>query len=122
MFDQTQKRMLTGAFITAGVDLALEAYFVYMAGQGKAPANQFPYVVIHPAIPPADDWIACAGVPLGLYLLGKYLKKDSLVGMAKGGAVYGASELVGQTMLRVVAEAQKTAGAIRYAVVGPPMI
>jgi len=120
--EATTKNMLIGAFVTAGVDLALEAYYMYMAGQGKAPANQFPYVTPHPAIPPADDWIACAGVPFGLYALGKWMKKDNLVTMAKGGAIYGGSELAGQTMFRCIIEAQAMTGAVRYAVVGPPMI
>ncbi len=88
--------MLIGAVATAGVDAGLEAYFVVAGAR-----NQFPYLLIHPSIPPLDDWIANVGTPLALYALGKVLKKKLLINMAKGGAVYGFSELLGITVYRV---------------------
>ena len=101
MFTSPEKNMFMGAIVTAGVDAGLEAYFEYMHGKGTPPINIFPYQTIHDALPPYDDWIACAGTPLLLYLLGKGLKQPRLVEMAKGGAIYGVSELLGATMERV---------------------
>ena len=97
------KNMLIGALATGLVDATLEGYFGYMAGQGKAPANQFPYIVIPGAewLPPGDDWLAWAGTPLVLYAMGKLMKKPALIEMSKGGAIYGVSAFVGQTTLRV---------------------
>ncbi len=68
--------MLIGAFATGAVDAGLEAF---------VPAT---HIVVHPAIPAVDDWIASAGMPLALYALGKVFKKKMLTDMAKGGAVY----------------------------------
>ena len=101
--DPVEKNMLIGAFVTAGVDMALEAWFRYQEGRGTPPIGQFPYMmVLTPALPPLDCWISDAGTPLILYALGKGLKKGSLVEMSKGGAIYGTSQLVGQTMYRTV--------------------
>jgi hypothetical protein len=113
MFTPTEKNMLIGAFVTAGVDAGLEAYWNYMYGKGTPVANIFPYQRIHEALPPYDDWIACAGTPLLLYLLGKGLKKPRLVEMAKGGAIYGVSELLGETM-ETVAVIATPASTARY--------
>ena len=101
MFTSPEKNMFIGAFVTAGVDAGLEGYWNYMNGKGTPLTDVFPYQVIHEALPPYDDWIACAGTPLLLYLLGKGLKQPRLVEMAKGGAIYGVSELLGATMERV---------------------
>lgn len=92
--ESSYKNMLIGAFATGAVDAGLEAF---------VPAT---HIVIHPAIPAVDDWIASAGMPLALYALGKMFKKKMLTDMAKGGAVYGFSELVGQTLYRVAKLAQ----------------
>lgn len=112
--DPVEKNMLIGAFTTGLVDLALEGYYAYNDGLGKNLRGQFPYISIHEAIPPVDDWIACAGVPLALYALGKSMKNPKLVTMAKGGAVYGASELIGQTTFRLALQTQPAAA--RYVV------
>lgn len=111
--DKVEQNLLIGAFATGAVDLGFEAYHSYYAGKGE-PLTYFPYQTIHPAIPPYDDWIALAGFPLLLYLAGKGMKKQSLVEMAKGGAIYGVSELIGITMFRVILETQP---ALRYVVV-----
>ena len=100
--DSSYKNMLIGAFATAGVDAGLEGY----ANINPAVKGQIPYIVIHPAIPPVNCWLADAGVPLVLYVLGKVLKKDTFIAMAKGGAIYGVSELLGQTLYRVALIAQ----------------
>jgi hypothetical protein len=112
--EDVEKNMLIGAFATAGVDLALEGYFAYLDGTGNPPRGQFPYYEIHPAIPPLDDWIACAGVPLGLYLVGKQMRKGSLVEIAKGGAIYGVGTLVGETAYRVMAMSAPPAPSVSY--------
>ena len=106
MFDPVEKNLLIGAFVTGTVDMALEAYYEYMAGRGTPPSGQFPYIGIHNALPPLDDWLTQAGVPLLFYALGKGMKKDSFVQMAKGGAFYGVPALLGQTIYRVVKESQ----------------
>jgi len=100
--DSTYKRMLIGAVATAGVDAGLEVY----ANINPAVRGQIPYIVIHPAIPPVNCWLADAGTPLALYALGKILKKRMLIDMAKGGAIYGFSDLIGQTLYRVALIAQ----------------
>jgi hypothetical protein len=97
-----EKNTLIGALVTGIADAALEGYYAYMDAQGKAPRDQFPYYVIPGAefVPPLDDWIACAGVPALLYAMGKFMKKPALKSMAKGGAIYGISTLVGVTAVR----------------------
>jgi hypothetical protein len=105
--DSTEKNLLIGAFATVAVDMAFEAYYGYMYGSGHTPQG-FPYEEIHPMLPPVDDLIAEAGVPLLLYALGKGMKKDSLVQMAKGGAIYGVPQLAGITYFRVILRTQAT--------------
>jgi hypothetical protein len=102
------KNMLIGALVTGVADAALEGYSVYMGAQGKDLSGQFPYMIIPqaPFIPPLDDWIACAGVPALLYGLAHFTKKKSLRSMAKGGAIYGISTLVGETMVRATWQMQ----------------
>jgi hypothetical protein len=100
--DSSYKNMLIGAFATGAVDAGLEGYAVI----NPAVKGQIPYIVVHPAIPPVNCWLADAGVPLVLYGLGKVLKKGTLIDMAKGGAIYGVSELLGQTLYRVALIAQ----------------
>jgi hypothetical protein len=106
--DSTEKNLLIGAFATAAVDMAFEGYFNYMIAKGTPPTG-LPYGSISPWLPPYDDWIASAGFPLLLYALGKGMKKDSLVQMAKGGAIYGVPELVGITYIRVIRQTQAPA-------------
>ena len=110
-----EKNLLLGAFTTGLVDAGLEGYYVYTVESGTPLRGTFPYMEIHPMIPPVDDWIACALLPAGLWFMGKYTKKDSLIQMAKGGAIYGVSELLGQTVYRVVRETQPAAA--RYSLV-----
>jgi hypothetical protein len=109
MFTSPEKNMFMGAIVTAGVDAGLEGYWNYMVGKGT-PVTIFPYQTIHEALPPYDDLIANAGTPLLLYLLGKALKQPKLVEMAKGGAIYGVSELLGETMERVAFIATSPSG------------
>jgi hypothetical protein len=100
--DKVEKNMLIGAFATGAVDLALEGYYAYNDAQGINMRNQFPYVAIHEGLPPVDDLLALGVFPLAVYALGKYiLKKPSLVVASKGGMIYGASELIGQTVYRL---------------------
>ena len=114
--DNVEKNMLIGAFATSAVDMGLEANYVYNKSLGKEMDGQFPYIGIHDAIPPVDDWIADAGVPALFYIVGKAMKKDGLIQMAKGGAIYGVSQLAGLTLYRV-AKLATPAPAARYVVV-----
>lgn len=114
--DPVEKNMLIGAFTTGAVDAGIEGYFTYMGGQGTNLRGQFPYIEISPYLPPVDDWLAEAGIPLALYLLGKGLKKKALVDMAKGGAIYGVSQLAGITLVRVAKQVAPPTAA-RYVVV-----
>ena len=100
--DASYKYMLIGAFATGAVDAGLEAY----KNVNPAVNGTVPYIVIHPAIPALNCWIADAVTPLALYALGKVTKKRMFIDMAKGGAVYGVSELLGQTLYRVALVAQ----------------
>ncbi len=109
-----EKNLLIGASATAGVDLALEGWYAYNGGKGIDLRDEWLYMEINPWIPPVDDLIALFGVPLGLYLLGKTMKRDALVQMSKGGAIYGVSEVAGQTLYKVV---RATQPALRYRVV-----
>ena len=99
--DKVEKNMLIGAFATGAVDMALEGYYAYNDGQGNSLRGQFPYVAIHEGLPPVDDLLALGVFPLAIYALGKYMKKPSLVVASKGGMIYGASELIGQTVYRL---------------------
>lgn len=96
-------KMLIGATITAGVDGGLVGY----ANFNPAAKTSALYTVIHPAIPPVNCLIADAGVPLAMYAIGKALahkkgsKTNALIELAKGGAVYGVSDLIGQTVYRL---------------------
>ena len=105
------KNMLIGAFVTGAVDAGLEAY----KNINPSINGSVPYMVIHPAIPALNCWIADAGVPLALYAIGKVTKKHMFVDMAKGGAVYGVSELLGQTLYRVALVAQGVTPSYRIA-------
>jgi|GEM_PF-6408037 len=97
--------MLIGAFATAAADIGLEGWYMYNMGKGTPLAEQIPYVSVGtPYLPPLDDWIANAGIPALFYLLGKSLKKDSLVQMSKGGAIYGISQLAGLTLYRTASQ------------------
>ena len=115
--DSVEKNMIIGAFATSAVDMGLEANFTYNRGAGRRLDGQFPYIGIHDAIPPLDDWIANAGIPALFYLLGKVTKKQALIEMAKGGAIYGVSQLAGLTLYRVANLATPPAAA-RYVIVG----
>jgi len=97
-----EKNTLIGALVTGIADAALEGYYAYMDAQGKPLRGQFPYLLIPGAefVPPLDDWIACAGVPALLYAMGKFMKKPALKSMAKGGAIYGISTLIGVTAMQ----------------------
>lgn len=109
--DSSYKNMLIGAFVTGAVDAGLEAY----KNANPSAAGSIPYTVIHPAIPALNCWIADAVTPLALYALGKVTKKRMFVDMAKGGAVYGVSELLGQTLYRVALVAQGQTASYRIA-------
>lgn len=112
--DKVEKNLLIGAGATAGVDLALEGYYEYNAGLGTPMRDQWIYTEINPWIPPVDDLIALIGIPLTMYAVGKGMKKKSLVTMAKGGAIYGVSEIAGQYLYKLVRATQPT---LRYTVV-----
>jgi hypothetical protein len=111
--ESSYKNMLIGAFVTSGVDAGLAAYNAV----NPAMNGNVLYTVIHPAIPPLNNWIADAGVPLILYGLGKVTKKPMLKQMAKGGAIYGISELLGQTLYRVALVAQGQTPVASYSIV-----
>jgi len=100
--ESSYKHMLIGAFATGAVDAGLEAYKNVNPSVGTSPI----YTVVNPALPALNCFIADAGVPLALYALGKIMKKKMFIDMAKGGAVYGVSELLGQTLYRVAVIAQ----------------
>ena len=114
--DSVEKNMLIGALATSAVDMGIEANYTFNGGLGNSLDGQFPYIGIHDAIPPLDDWIADAGVPALFYFMGKALKKKRLIEMAKGGAIYGVSQLAGLTLYRV-AKLATPAPAARYVVV-----
>ncbi len=114
--DKVEKNMLIGAFATGVVDMALEGYYSYNDAQGIDMRNQFPYMVLHEGLPPIDDWLALGVFPLAVYALGKFMKKPSLVVMSKGGMIYGASELIGQTVYRMAKLAQTPSATYRVVV------
>lgn len=113
--DKTEKNFMIGALTTGFVDLALEGYFTYQVGLGTPPTDNPLYTSFTPYLPPLDDWLALAGVPLLMYGLGKMQKSKRIVEFAKGGAIYGASELIGKTAYRIVKETQPLA--VRYRMV-----
>jgi len=96
--DREEKNMLLGAAGTGMTDMALEALWI----SNPAYRDKFPFVAIHETLPPVDDLLACGGIPLVLYALGKKMRRQDLVDAAKGAAVYGVSELTGVTVLRFI--------------------
>jgi len=114
--DSIEKNMIIGAFATSAVDMGIEANYTYNKGLGNELGGQFPYMSIHEAIPSLDDWLADAGIPALFYAVGKLMKKNSLIQMAKGGAIYGVSQLAGITLYRV-AKLATPAPSARYVVV-----
>ena len=106
--DSTEKNLIIGAFGTAALSALSEGYFNYMGGKGTPPQG-FPYGSISPLLPPYDAMMALGGFPLLLYALGKGMKKESLVQIAKGGAIYGVPELIGITTIRAIRQTQATA-------------
>ncbi len=97
-----EKNLLIGALVTGIADAALEGYYVYMGAKGASLRNTFPYYTVPGAewLPPTDKWLSDAGLPLALYMIGKYMRKPGLMQMGKGGAIYGVSNLVGITTVR----------------------
>jgi len=89
--------MLAGAFGTGIADMALEAAF----GYGKL-ERTFPFILIHPLLPPVDDFLVCGGIPLALLGLAKATRKRSFIEAAKGAAIYGVPELLGITLFRAI--------------------
>ncbi len=114
--DSVEKNMIIGAFATSALDMGVEANYTYNKGLGKELGGQFPYMEIHPALPPVDDLLVDAGIPALFYFIGKAMKKGGLIQMAKGGAIYGISQLAGITLYRVARLASPTPTA-RYVVV-----
>jgi hypothetical protein len=106
MFDPVEKNWLIGAFATGAVKLGLEAYYQYMTGIGQSPAGQPIFSKIYPALPSNDEFLACAGFPLLVYVLGKAMKKESVVQMSKGGGMFGVSTLIGETVYETVRTSQ----------------
>lgn len=103
--ESEEKNMLAGAFASGMANLALEANWIL-----GSPVP-FPYrTVVHHVLPPSDDWIAEAGVPLLLYGIGKGTKKKGWIDAAKGAAVYGISELAGITAFRLITEMRARLG------------
>jgi len=113
--DSVEKNLLIGAFGTAALSMLSEAYFSYMVASGNSVAvmDKFPYQAPHPMLPPYDAWMALGGFPLLLYALGKGMKKDSLVQLSKGGAIYGVPQLAGITYIRVIGQTQATPATYR---------
>jgi hypothetical protein len=109
--DSSYKYMLIGAFATGAVDAGLDAYKTINPAVATSPI----YTVVNPALPALNCFIADAGVPLALYAIGKVTKKRMFIDMAKGGAVYGVSELLGQTLYRVALVAQGQTPSYRIA-------
>jgi hypothetical protein len=119
--EPVEKNMIIGAFITAGVKMGLEGWWAYNSGKGIV-LTDFPYVSVGtPLLPSLDTWIADAGTPIFLYILGKGAKKESFVQMSKGGAIYGTAELSGITMYRVTSHLAGTGFALTYQLVNRRM-
>lgn len=107
MFTKQEKNMMIGALATAGVDAALEGYRSYELGAGNNirtnPADPLYYVyyTINEWIPPVDTLIADVGIPALFYAVGKMKRSATFKDMAFGGAVYGASDILGNLALKV---------------------
>lgn len=98
MFSSQDKNMLIGATVTSLADAGLEGYQVMQTNKGQ-PVNWILVYSPYPAfVPKLSVWIACAGVPTLIYIVGKQTKNPKIIDAAKGGAVYGISELLGQVL------------------------
>jgi hypothetical protein len=123
LFKSEEKNMLIGAFVTVAVDAGLEGYYTYRDGAGYK-INQhtedplyYLYYSINEWLPPVDDLIALVGVPVLLWGLGKYRKSQKMRQMGLGAMVYGFSEIIGWTALKVARAASGKSVASQYSVV-----
>ncbi|GAJ14115.1 unnamed protein product [marine sediment metagenome] len=104
--DKVEQNLLIGAFATGAVKLGFEGYFRYAAAKGEPISDHVLYTSFTPYLPSLDDWISLVGVPFLFYAAGKGMKNESLVVMAKGGAIFGASEMIAQTSYRAICATQ----------------
>lgn len=107
LFNTEEKNMLTGAFATGIVDTAFESFYAYKNAQGynirahpEDPAYYLFYN-INEWLPPVDDLISLLGVPALFWGLGKYRRSTKLKQAGVGGFIYGLSEIIGWTALKV---------------------
>lgn len=84
-----------GAIVGGLTDTALEAYVML----NPAAYGTFPYITLDP-LPPADDLIAEAGVPIAEYAIGHMTKRETLKKLGQGGLIYGLPTLLRTTMAR----------------------
>lgn len=111
LFNTDEKNMLIGAFTAGALDAALEGYWAYKYAGGynisthpEDPAY-FLYANFNYWIPNLSDIIPLIGVPAILYYMGKRRRSSKLKAMGMGAAVYGISELIGWTALKLSASA-----------------
>jgi hypothetical protein len=119
LFSTEEKNMLVGAFTAGTLDAVLEGYWAYRWGSGYDIAQHpedpayFLYANFNYWIPNLSDLIPLVGIPALLYFLGKRKRSSKLKAMGLGAAVYGLSEIIGMTALKLSA----TAAGMSYRVV-----
>lgn len=111
LFNTDEKNMLVGAFVAGGLDAALEGYWAYRyAGGyniGQHPEDPLYYLYwnYNYWLPNLSDVIPLIGVPALLYYAGKRKRSSKLKAMGLGAAVYGISEIIGWTAVKIAGAA-----------------
>lgn len=122
LFNTEEKNMMIGAFASGALQSAFDAYFGYrLAGGVDVGETTEPAAILYKSfnywLPNLEQAISLLGVPALLYYVGKKKRSSKLNAMGVGGLVFGVSELIGVTALKVAATASG-AGGLNYKVIG----
>lgn len=122
LFNTEEKNMMLGAFSAGGLQTIFDAYFGYRLASGvniaATPTDSayWLYYNFNYWLPNLSQVISLLGVPLLYHYVGKRRRKFK--DMALGAAVYGISELIGLTALKLTVAASGAQGTFSYTVIG----
>lgn len=122
LFNNEEKNMMVGAFVSGGLGALLNGYFGYRLASGtniaNTPSDPAYWLYANYAgywVPNLSELIPWFGVPAVLYYLGKKKHSGKIRLMGLGGLVYGVSAFVAVTAFKASAAAT---GNMTYRVIG----
>lgn len=122
-FTTEEKNMMAGAFTSGALSAVFESYWAYRYAGGvnisTTPTDPayWLYTSFNYWLPNLEQTISLLAVPAILYYVGKKKGRAKLRNMGIGALVFGVSELLGVTALKVAATASG-AGGLSYKVIG----